>query len=185
MDWCKPFQIKPQTIVTWTKYATNCFSGNDFGVTIFHWIFLNAKQWIFDNGGHLSILHKPFSYTHSWTFNLWKFKTNARTLSSFLAFWPWGYVKLLFCGSKNFLTLQMRYPNSEGGPTGVFNDGVGHLQHVNRLAYLSWSQFILTRILFASSTIQVYFVKYILSKHLNIIIRSVNKKAFDTIPRLL
>jgi hypothetical protein len=35
-----------------------------------------AEQWIFDDDGHLSILH-----TRSWTFNPWKVKTNASSLT--------------------------------------------------------------------------------------------------------
>jgi len=42
-DWCRPFQIRPQTIVGWTIYATNYFSSNDYGVTMFHRVFLNYK----------------------------------------------------------------------------------------------------------------------------------------------
>ncbi len=43
IDWCKLFQIRPRTIVTWTRYATNYFSSNDSGVTMFHRIFLNCR----------------------------------------------------------------------------------------------------------------------------------------------
>ncbi len=48
-NWCKPFQIKPQTIIAWTRYATNYFFNNDYGIAMFQWIFLNCKtmsiQW--------------------------------------------------------------------------------------------------------------------------------------------
>jgi hypothetical protein len=46
---CRPFQIKPQTIVTWIKYAANCFSCDDLGVTMLHQVSLNCRamniQW--------------------------------------------------------------------------------------------------------------------------------------------
>ncbi len=42
-NWCKPFQIRPQTIVIWTRYATNYFFGYDYGITMFHWVSLNCK----------------------------------------------------------------------------------------------------------------------------------------------
>jgi hypothetical protein len=41
-DWCKPFQIKQQTIVAWTRYGTNYFSNNDFGIAMFHRVSLNC-----------------------------------------------------------------------------------------------------------------------------------------------
>ncbi len=48
-NWYRPFQIKPQTIVAWTRYGTNCFFGNDYGIGMFHRAFLNCKamsiQW--------------------------------------------------------------------------------------------------------------------------------------------
>jgi hypothetical protein len=45
-DWCKPFQIKPQTIVIWTRYAMNYFLGNDLSVTMFHWVSLICRTMI-------------------------------------------------------------------------------------------------------------------------------------------
>jgi hypothetical protein len=39
-----------------------------------------AKQWVFDDGGHLSILQTPSLHTCSWTFNPWKVKTNGSSL---------------------------------------------------------------------------------------------------------
>jgi hypothetical protein len=43
-----------------------------------------AKQWVFANGGHLSIFHTPSPHTHSWTFNPWKVTTNASSLKFLL-----------------------------------------------------------------------------------------------------
>jgi hypothetical protein len=87
MDWCKPFQIKPQTIVTWIRYATNWFSSNDFGIIMFHWVFLNCRvmniqQW-----------WAPFNSPHTilWTFNPWKVKTNASSLIIPLDLLTWTF----------------------------------------------------------------------------------------------
>ncbi len=40
-----------------------------------------AKQWVFDDGGHLSIFQTPSPHTHSSTFNPWKVKTNGSSLT--------------------------------------------------------------------------------------------------------
>ncbi len=49
MDRCITFQIRPWTIVAWTRYATNCFLSDDYGIAMFHWVSLNCKtmsiQW--------------------------------------------------------------------------------------------------------------------------------------------
>ncbi len=42
-NWRRPFQITPQTIVAWTRYATNYFSSNDYGVRMFHQVSLNCS----------------------------------------------------------------------------------------------------------------------------------------------
>jgi hypothetical protein len=41
-----------------------------------------AEQWVFDNGGQLSILHAPSMRTRSWPFNPWKIKTKASSLTN-------------------------------------------------------------------------------------------------------
>jgi len=79
----------------------------------------------------------------------------------------------------------MKYPNSEGRPIGVFSDGVGHLQHVIRLAYSPQFQCIPTKTLSASSTIQIYLIICTLYERPNIIIKSHNEKASNTFPKLL
>jgi len=55
-DWSKAFQIRPQTIIIRTRYATNYFSSYDFGVVMFRWIYLNCRIISINDGGHLSIL---------------------------------------------------------------------------------------------------------------------------------
>jgi hypothetical protein len=79
----------------------------------------------------------------------------------------------------------MRYLNSEGKLVGVFSDGIGHLQWVTKLAYSLQSQFIPTKTLSTSSTIQVYPIICTLYERPNIIIRSRNKKTSNTFPKLL
>jgi hypothetical protein len=76
-----------------------------------------------------------------------------------IALWPWVYVSPSFCGSKNFLTLQMRYPSSEGRSISVFSDGIGHLHWVTKFAYSPQSQFIPTKTFSTSSTNWIYPIK--------------------------
>ncbi len=80
-NWCRPFQIRPRTIkqglgmqqivLMATILASQCFME-------FFWI---TKQWVFDDGGHLSIFQTPSLHTCSWTFNPWKVKTNGSSLT--------------------------------------------------------------------------------------------------------
>jgi hypothetical protein len=145
----------------------------------------SKKKWL--------ILNNPTGFTN---INIWANEATWRCINFWsreihtimfvwIALWPQGYVNLSFCGSKNFLTLQMRYPISEGGWTSVFTDGIGHLRQVTELAYLPQSQFIPTRTLSTPSTIQVHHVRCILSEHLSIIIKSHNEKALGTFPILV
>jgi hypothetical protein len=145
-DWCRPIQIRPQTIVAWTRYATNYFSSNDYGIAMFHWIFLNCRtksisQWwaplnfphtipthTFLNLQSLKSQNKcliPNIPSRLTSINIWISKASWRCINFqlkdihtiilvWIALWPWGYVSPSFCGSKNFLTFQMRYPNNEG-----------------------------------------------------------------------
>jgi hypothetical protein len=77
---------------------------------------------------------------------------------------------------------QMKYPINEGGPIGVFSDGVGHLRWVTKLACSPQSQFIPTKTFSASSTTHVYAIKCTLFECPNMIIRSGNEKALGIFP---
>jgi VanZ family protein len=75
-----------------------------------------------------------------------------------------GYVSLLFCGSQNFLALQLMYLINERKHASIFNDGIGHLRWVTILACSPQFQFIPTTTFSTFSTIQIYLVRCTLPK---------------------